>query len=232
MVQQQGIVKGDVLQKIGSAGFIIGAILLVIFNVLLPRADDPSITQEVLQKLGGQEVLTEVCALLLAIGAWAVMLGAAGVYRSISTGAGAAWTRLGFYGIVVGTAMWAVNFALTMATAGAAANWLAAPAAGQVTAYSVAASLYAGSQAVETMSIIVYWLALAFLGIGMAVSTVYPRWLGWIGIVLGIGTMAAVGIVAAFTGLSSTLQLTFMVLSLLSMLWALVTGIWVARKAW
>lgn len=231
-MQQQGIVKGDVLQKLGSAGFIIGAIVLVIFNVLLPRADDPSITQQVLQKFGEKETLTEVCALLLAIGAWAVMLGAAGVYRSISTGAGAAWTRLGFYGIVVGTAMWAINFALTMATAGAAANMLTAPAAGYTTAYSVAASLHGASASVEIMSIIVYWLALAFLGIGMAVSAVYPRWLGWIGIVLGIVTMAVVGIVAAFTGLSSTLQLTFMVLSLLSMLWALVTGIWVARKAW
>jgi hypothetical protein len=231
MAQQQGIVKGDVLQKIGSAGFIIGAILLVIFNLLLPRAADPSSTQEVLRKFGEQEVLTQICALLLAIGAWAVMIGSAGVYRSISTG-GAAWARLGFYGIVVGTAMWAVNFALTMATAGAAANWLAAPAAGQATAYSVAASLYAASAAVETMSIIVYWLALVVLGIGMVFSAVYPRWIGWVGIVLGIATVAAVGVVAAFAGPSSTLELTFMVLSLLSMLWALVVGIWVARKAW
>jgi hypothetical protein len=231
MAQQQGIVKGDVLQRVGSAGFIIGAILLVIFNVLLPRAADPSSTQAVLQKWGGQEVLTQICALLLAVGIWAVMLGVAGVYRSISAG-GAAWARLGFYGIVVGTAMWAVNFALTMAAAGAAANWLAAPAAGQATAYSVAASLYAASAAVETMSIIVFWLALVFLGIGMVLSTVYPRWMGWVGIVLGIATVAAVGIIEAFAGPSSTLELTFMVLSLLTTLWALVIGIWVARKAW
>jgi steroid 5-alpha reductase family enzyme len=128
--------------------------------------------------------------------------------------------------------MWAVNFALTMAAAGAAANWLAAPAAGQATAYSVAASLYAASAAVETMSIIVFWLALVFLGIGMVLSTVYPRWMGWVGIVLGIATVAAVGIIEAFAGPSSTLELTFMVLSLLTTLWALVIGIWVARKAW
>jgi len=232
MVQQQGIVKGDVLQKIGSAGFIIGAILLVIFNLLLPRADDPSITQQVLQKLGGQEVLTQLCVLLTAVGLWVVMAGVAGVYRSISTGAGAAWTRLGFYGILVGTALFTISCALGMAEAGAAANWLAAPAIGQATAYSVAASLHAGALSVQTMSFIEYWLALAILGIGMVLSAVYPRWMGWVGIVLGIGTMAAVGIVMAFAGPGSATQVVSMVLSLLTCLYALVVGIWVARKAW
>jgi len=232
MVQQQGIVKGDVLQRITGIGLILGAILLVIFSVLGPRVSDPSKTQEVLQKLGDHEVLAQVCALLLAVGFWAVMVGAAGIYRSISAGAGAAWARLGFYGILVGAAMWSITYALNMATAGAAANWLAAPAAGQATAYSVAASLYAGALSVETMSIIETWLALVFLGIGMALSAVYPRWMGWVGIVLGIVTVAAVGIIMAFAGPGSTIQVTFLVLSLLTTLLVLVVGIWVARKAW
>jgi len=231
MVQQQGIVKGDVLQRIGSVGLIVGSVLVVIFNLLFPRVTDPSNTQAVLRKWGEGEVLTQVCALLLAIGIWTKMLGYAGVYRSISA-RGAAWARLGFYGIVVATGMWAITFALSMATAGAAANWLAAPAAGQATAYSVAASVFAAGESVETMSIIVYWLALVFMGIGMLLSAVYPRWMGWAGIVLGVVTMVAVGIVAAFAGISSTLELTFAILALLSCLWALVVGIWIARKAW
>jgi len=231
MVQQQGIVKGDALQKLGSIGFIVGAILLVVFNILFPRAADPSNMQEALKNWGEQEVLTQVCALLIAVGVWAVMIGTAGVYRSISAG-GAAWARLGFYGIVVGTSIWTVNMALIMATAGAAANWVAAPAAGQATAYSVAAALSAASMAVHTMNIIVFWLALVFLGIGMVLSAVYPRWMGWVGIILGIVTVAVVGIVQAFTGETSALQLIFMVLALLTTLWVLVVGIWVTRRAW
>ncbi|MBI2288235.1 MAG: hypothetical protein HYY41_02030 [Chloroflexi bacterium] len=231
MAQQQGIVKGDALQKLGSAGFIIGAILLVIFNILLPRAADPSNVQEMLKKMGGQEALSQVSALLIAVGTWAVMIGTAGVYRSISAG-GAAWARLGFYGTVVGTAMWTVSLALHMATAGAAANWMTAPAAGQATAYSVAAALSAAGLATFSMTIIVVWLALIFLGIGMVLSTVYPRWLGWVVIVLGIATVVAVGLPQAFAGISSTLNLIFMALSLLTTLWILVIGIWVARKAW
>ena len=77
MVQQQGIVKGDVLQKIASIGLILGAILLVIFNSLEPRVSDPSNTQAVLQKLGENETLTEVCLLLIAVGLWVVMTGVA-----------------------------------------------------------------------------------------------------------------------------------------------------------
>jgi len=232
MAQQQGIVKGDVLQRIGSVGFIVGAILLVIFNALFPRVGDPSNVQEVLKKWGEQEALTQICALLVAVGFWGMMIGIVGIYRSVSTGGAAAWARLGFYGIVVGTTIWTINLALAMATAGAAANWVTASAAGQATAYSVAATLYAATGAVEMMGIIVFWLALAFLGIGMVLSAVYPKWMGWVGIVLGIVMVAVVGIVGAFTGFSSTLDIIFMVLALLSTLWALVIGIWVARKAW
>ncbi len=231
-MEQQGITKGDVLQRIGSVGFIIGAILLLIFNVLLPRPGDPSNVQEQLTKWGGQEVLVQICALLLAIGIWGLMIGIVGIYRSISTGGGAVWVRLGFYGIVVGTTVWTINFALVMAMANTAASWIAAPAAGKAAAYGIAAAVAAVGGTMHTMSIIVYWLALVFVGIGMVLSSVYPRWMGWVLLVLGIATMATGGIVQVFTGPTSTLQILFAVLSVLTTIWALVVGIWVARKAW
>jgi len=137
MVQQQGIVKGDVLQRIASIGLILGAILMVIPSLLHPRISDPSNTQEVLQQLGSKELLVQIYCVLVAVGFWAVMVGVAGVYRSITTGAGAAWARLGFYGILVGTAVFTVAAALGLARAGAAANWVAAPAAGKATAYNI-----------------------------------------------------------------------------------------------
>ncbi len=34
-MQQQGIVKGDVLQRLGSLSFIIGSALLIVFSALL-----------------------------------------------------------------------------------------------------------------------------------------------------------------------------------------------------
>ncbi len=232
MVQQQGIIKGDVLQKISSAGFIIGAILLVIFNILLPRASDPSNTQEVLTKWGGQQGLVQTSALFMAVGIWGLMIGIVGIYRSISTGGAASWVRLGFYGVVVGTTVWTITFALVMATADTAAAWVMAPTAGKAAAYGVAAAVQAVNQTMHTMSIIVYWLALVFLGIGMILSSVYPRWMGWVVLVLGIITAVTAGVIPVFAGPGSATMIIFAVLSVLTTVWALVIGIWVARRAW
>jgi hypothetical protein len=74
------------------------------------------------------------------------------------------------------------------------------------------------------------WLAVAFLGTGMARSAVYPRWLGWLGLILGIiGVL--VGIVMAYIG-REAIFMPFTVLAFATILWFLVVGIWVARRAW
>jgi hypothetical protein len=230
MTHQQGIVKGDVLQRIGSAGFIIGAVLIVTGNILLPRAVDARSVREMVTAMGEQQFLTRLSALLITIGIWAVMIGAAGVYRSLAAGGGA-WARLGFYFVVVGTALWTVNLALDMASANAVAGWLAASGSGKEAAYYVVAALSAFGLGIFSMNIIIYWLAFAFLGIGMVGSAVYPRWLGWVGVILGM-TLAPIGFIQIVTGRLNILNLIFMVFSLLAALWILAVGIWVARKAW
>jgi len=227
---QHGIVRGDALQRIGSAGYIVGALLIVIGGLLLPRATNPSNLQEMLKPLGEQEVLTQVCVLLITSGYWAVMMGAAGVYRSITAG-GAAWARLGFYLIIVGTAVWTLILSLDVSQARAVATWLAAPTEGKEAAYSVVATLAAIGRGIYATSIMVYWLALVFLGIGMVRSAVYPRWLGWVGLTLGI-TGVSLGIIQTFSGRFSTLTLVYVVLSFVTTLWFLAVGIWVARTAW
>jgi Domain of unknown function (DUF4386) len=227
---QHGIVQGDALQRIGSAGYIVGALLIVIGGLLLPGAANPSNLQEMLKPLGEQEVLTQVCVLLIISGYWAVMMGAAGVYRSI-TADGAAWARLGFYFIIVGTALWTLILSLDISQASAVATWLAASTEGKEAAYSVVATLAAVGRGIYAMSIMAYWLALLFLGIGMVRSAVYPRWLGWVGLIVGI-TGATLGVIQTFSERSSTLTLVYVVLSFVTTLWFLTVGIWVARTAW
>jgi hypothetical protein len=231
MSQQQVNFKGDALQKISSTAFIIGAVLLIVFNLLSPRPDDPTSVQSVLTTMSDQKVFTHLSQLLLAFGIWLVMIGSAGVYHSITEN-GAAWARLGFNGVVVGTALWSVTFGLGSATVNSAAEWVAASTAEKADALNIAASVSAATSAIETMSIIMLWLALILLGIGMARSMIYPGWLGWVAAILGVAMVAAVGIPKFFAGNTSTLILLFGGLALLTTLWLLVTGIWVARKAW
>jgi hypothetical protein len=137
---------------------------------------------------------------------------------------------MGFYVIVVGTVLWEVGYSLDVAVAAAAANWLAAPAASKEATYSVVATLSAISRGTFPMTVVISWLAFVLLSIGMVHSAVYPRSLGWFGLILGIAGLS-LGIIETFIGRESTINL-FMMLFALIMLWSLVVGIWVARKAW
>jgi hypothetical protein len=228
-VQELGIVKGDELQKISSAGFIIGAILIVIGSIWPVLADISSLQESQQKKFGEQPALLQADALLITFGYWAVMMGTAGVYRSI-TARGAAWARLGFYFLVMGTALWTVGYSLDVSYPAALVNWQAAAAADKESAYSVITAIRGFGRGLFPMEVIAYWLALALLGIGMVRSAVYRRWLGWVGLMLGIAGVL-LGISQTFTGRESSFLL-FVLLMSLTTLWFLTIGIWVARKAW
>ncbi|MBI2872046.1 MAG: hypothetical protein HYY00_02515 [Chloroflexi bacterium] len=232
---QQGIVKGDVLQRLAGLSFIAGAILLIVFNAIFPRASDPADVGQLVQKIadtrGG---FWEVDHLLLAVGIWAFMIGATGVYRSISTGGAAVWARLGFYGVIVGTTLFTVLFALEgFGLPQVVELWEKAAGADKAALFQVASSLAWMNAGLFSMTIIVYWLALLFLGVGMALSTVYPKWLGWGIIVLAAAIIIVVGLPQAFAGPSQLVTNTlFPILSILATVWGLALGVWTIRKAW
>lgn len=226
-MQQQGISRGDVLQRLASLFFIVGSVSLIVFNALFPRVEDPASAAQFVKKVaetrGGQ---WEMINLGLAVGIWGLMIGFAGVYRAISTGGAAAWARLGYYGFIVGTTLWTAGLALEGFGLGLVTKDMSA--ATTATA-AVLASLLMG---LLSMQIIVLWLALLFIGIGMALSTVFPGWAGWVLIILGALT-ASTGVLQGFTGPTQlTLNVLFPILAGLSTVYSLVLGIWIWRRAW
>jgi hypothetical protein len=230
MTQGQGIVKGDAQQKLGSAGFIVGVLLWLLGSLLITGIlANANSMQDELKAIGELVVSAQAGELILTLNIIAVVIGMAGVYRSVTT-TGVAWVRAGFYLFLVGSVFWALGYAIDVAVASAMANWLAAPAANKEAAYSVVAALTSISRGTFPMTVLIYWLALVPLGIGMIRSFVYPRWLGWPSLMLGVAGFA-LGIVQTFNGRESTFNL-FMILYPLTMLWFLVLGIWIARKAW
>jgi hypothetical protein len=231
MTQGQSIVKGDTLQRISSAGFVLGAILIAASGLLMPHANAPtSDLQQMLKPLGEHEFLTQLSSLLIAIGFWAVMLGATGVYRSINTG-GSAWAQMGFNFILIGTVLWTISLSGDVATASNVSNWLATPSDSQETMWIAIAALSVSGRGLLALTWIIYWLGIAFLGMAMIQSDVYPRWLGWAALIVSI-PVTALGAIQIFVPRSITLTLIFSMLMLLTTLWNLATGIWVARRAW
>jgi len=229
---QQEFAKGDVLQRIGGLSLITGSIVLVVFNVLLPRADDPSVKAQAIQNIADHIGFWEVGNLLLTAGIWAILFGVVAVQRSISTGGAAAWARLGLYGFVVGTTLWTVVFAVNgLGLPAILENWEKATGTDKAILFQVATSLSHLVEAFFGLTVIVYWLSLTLLGIGLTVSKIYPKWLGWGLISLGATTFV-VGILVALIGINSAFQILFAILSLLTTLWVLSLGVWITRKAW
>jgi len=228
---QHSIVKGDALQRISSAGFIVGAILIAVSGLLMPHANTPtSDLQQMLKPLGEHEFLTQLSSLLMAIGFWAVLLGATGVYRSINAG-GSAWARLGFNFILMGTVLWTISLSGDVATASNVSNWLAAPADSKEAAWNAIAALSTSGRGLLALTWMINWLGLALLGMAMIQSDVYPRWLGWAALIMSI-PVTTLGAIQVFAPRSITLTLIFSMLMMLTILWNLITGIWVTRRAW
>jgi hypothetical protein len=231
---QQNIMRGDTLQRMSSAGFILGAILVAVGGLMMPHANAPtSDLREMLTPMGEYQYRTIVASLFGMIGFWMALIGMAGIHRSITASKtkGAVWARLGFYFTLMGTVLWTVSWAMDVNTASAVANWLSAPSDGKEAAWNIVATLSAFGRGILPTTWIVYWLALALLNIAMLQSDVYPRWLGWVGLVASIPTII-LGVVQVFMPRSITLTLIFSMLMMLTTLWYLATGIWAARSAW
>ncbi|MBI2935304.1 MAG: hypothetical protein HYY31_00605 [Chloroflexi bacterium] len=233
---QQAIAKGDILQRVAGPSFIVGAIVSAVFNILHPRSSEATLDNilPLLQSVADAGVtFWKVDYLLLAVGIWALMIGWVGVYRSITGGPGAVWARLGFYGVIVGTALWTVLFSLEMGFGLVVEQWATSAEPAKSTWFVAAAALTRVDFLLFSMAIVVNWLAYTFLGVGMALSAPYPKWTGWSLIVLGIASVAVVGVPQVFIGLSQALtNVLFPILSILTLLWALVVGAWITRKAW
>lgn len=230
----QAILKGDVLQRMASLGLIVSAVLLISVNAMFPRPADPTHTKGWLDAWAAAgSPFFQVLSLLLALGVWSVVIGAAGIYRSHTAGGAAAWTRLGFYGLLVGAALWTLAAANQIGISWALKDWAQSVEPAKGTLFLSISTHMQVTNAVFTMTVIAFWLALAFLGIGMILGGVYPAWSAWAITILGILTVGAVGIPQVVGGLSAPVtNVFFPVLAGLSSVWALVVGIWLFRRAW
>lgn len=231
MSSEPSIFKRNAYHKLGSVGFITGAVLVLIGSLLVPRAGDLGNVIDLQRAYGEQPVLLQASALVITLGFWAVIAGTSGIRHSIQAD-GAAWSQLGFAFHVLGVAVWTVGMSLDISYPAAIVNWLGAPPESKDIAYSVVTTLspLGFGRGLFPLNLMINWLSFAFLSIGMLLSAVYPRWLAWSGLILG-NAGALLGIAMTFTGREALIGV-FVGLMALTLLWWLTLGIWIARKAW
>ena len=228
------------LLRIGAVSLIAGVVLFFIFFALLQvdaPLSDPGDTEVILQSIvdssiwaGFHDVV--MAAFLLFVG------GLLALYRSIRGEPGAALARLGFAAALVGAAILSVSEGIFGGGAmkGLADAWAAA--ADKAVPFAVAEAMVLVSFDIFSWGIVVFYgvafilfgLAFILFGLAIALTDLYPKWLGWVAVVGGIGN-ALMGIVLFYHGWSEVTNAAWTPFVLVVTLWLLVMGVLMWRKA-
>lgn len=216
------------LIRIGSVSAIVGAALGMVANILHPRSPNIEVTQAQIETVAASDIwLTDHLALL--VSSVLVLGGLIALRRSITGQPGAAWAEFGFAGALVSTAVLVVLFGLDGIASKVVHNaYAAAPSAGALAIAEMMEEIDIGL--FSTFIIVYFGVTLLLYGLGVALSDDFPRWLGWVAIVLASASLIT-GLVQAYTGLSVLVtNMVFASLASFLSLWLLIMGVLMWRR--
>jgi Domain of unknown function (DUF4386) len=219
------------LFRIGSLCAIAGSVAAAVGNVLHPVTprDDP---------VGVAQVIAEsdewtLIHVVIVLGVILMFMGLVAIGHSFGGGVGEALARLGIYSAAIGTTMGLATVILDGVGAKQLADqWAAAPESTKAAALSLVSMNETLNFALAGLFNLSFaGIPFILFGLAVALTGVYPRWLGWIAALAGVGSVAA-GLVQAFTGepTVASLVLTIIGPTIIS-LWVLVMGVLMARQA-
>ena len=199
------------LAKVGSAAAILGSLCAAIGNILHPITprDDPL---GVAQVIADSDTWTAI-HLVIIVGTLLMLGGLIGLRYTIERGLPGALVRLGVYAATVGTTIGLITVALDGVVAKQLANaWARAPAVEQPLALALVSTnetLNFGLAGLfnSTFAGVPYIL----FGLAIALGDTYPRWLGWLAVAAGLGSLGA-GLIQAFTGRPTTASLVLTII--------------------
>ncbi|HEX2221869.1 MAG TPA: hypothetical protein VHK06_05040, partial [Candidatus Limnocylindria bacterium] len=220
------------LMAIGAAGAILGAVLAAVGNLLhpvTPRDDDFGVAQVISQS----DAWTAI-HLVIIVGVLGMLAGVIGLRHALpTTGFVGAMTRYGVAAGVIGSVLGVVTVILDgVAAKQLADTWAAAPSPERATALRIVAANETMNFALAGMFNATF-AGLPFIAFGLAValSRVFPRWLGWIAVAAGFGSVLA-GLIQAQTGRPTVASLVLTIIGpTVIALWMLVVGVLMARRS-
>ena len=217
--------------RIGSISAIIGAVIFMAANMLHARSSDIEITAEQVKAVAGSDIWI-TGHLLFVLGTLLMVGGLVALHRSITSEPGASWARFGYLAALASSGLAAVIGGIDgIASKVTHDAWAAAAGADKATALMISEVLEEVDIGLFSIYIIVFFgMTFILYGLAVALSAVYPKWLGWVAVALGIASFT-VGTVQAYVGLS-VLGTNFLFAGFASLLtiWVLVMGILMWRK--
>lgn len=231
---QRATMSERLLLKVGAVSAVLGAIVALIGNILHPRTPASGLGDpEAFLRLVAGSPIWVTAHVGLILGSLLFLGGLVALAHTLSAEGDSGLARLGLAGALVGSAMNFIVLALDgIAMKDTAESWTNASGAEKDVALHAGAILYHLDFALFDIWVVIFF-GMTFILYGLAAlgSNAYPRWLGWVAVVGGLGA-SLVGLVQAFVGTS---QITFLILfpacaALLS-IWLLVMGVLMWRRA-
>lgn len=220
------------LMRIGAVSAVLGAVLAGVGNLLHPIT--PRNDQEGVARVIADSQHWTLVHVVIIVGVMLMLAGLLGIRHSmIGRGSTDALTRLGMYAATIGTTIGLILVILDgVAAKQLADQWAAAPES----AATIALGLVSANETINFALGGLFNLSFAALpfilfGLAVARSTIYPRWLGWVGFGAGVGSVAA-GLVQAFTGTPTTTSLILTIIGpTVITLWLVVMGTLLWRRS-
>jgi len=224
------IMQDKTLLRIGAVLLITGVILTFVGGALHPLVSDPGDTEAIIQSIVDSPSWAGLHVVILA-GGFLMIVSMMALYRSFLEGLGATLAKLGFAAAIVGGGLYLVSIAIEGSGALKVLADAWASAADKAVPFAVAEAVYLVGMDIFSAGWIVFGgVAPILFGFAIALSDFYPKWLGWVAVVAGVGN-ALIAIVLFSQGWSQATDMIFTGFGLLLNLWQLVMGVFMWRKA-
>ena len=218
------------LARLGAVAALVGAVLLFVSTLLHPHTSDPNDPPAAFA-----EYATDSRWIWSHLGQFVgfAVLGMAlvALAATLEPGRAAAWARIGLAGtaasIAVAAALQAVD---GVALKVMVDRWAAATGDARGLAYEAAFAVRQIEIGLATLLSLLFGFTLTVFALAFLRSTRYPTWLGGIGLLGGLGTVAA-GAAQASTGFSALAMTLSMLTSSVLLIWTILAGILMWRLA-
>jgi Domain of unknown function (DUF4386) len=217
--------------RIGGWAAIVGAILGGVGNLVHPVTpeDDPV---GVAQVIADSDMWTPI-HLAIVLGIFLMLGGLIAIYQTIRGGLAGALARFGLFAAVAGVTIGLILVILDgVAARQLAQEWASAAPADSATALGLVHVNETINFALASLFNFVFAAATFILfGLAVAVSDVYPRWLGWVAVIAGLASIGA-GSIQALVGEPTTASRVLTIFGpTVITLWLLVMGILLLRRS-
>ena len=223
------------LDAIAKWSLIIGPILVVVFNFLLPTNGiepiNPEDSDAYIKALGDDAGIVQIYAVAILLGIILYTRAIIGLWRIAPEGQSRYRMTIGVLGAVSALALWAIVLGITLAETSIAEKIGDAVAAGAVdqatSATIIAKALHAALFGVYQTATYVAYIALIPLGGGLALSGILRKEWGWVVALIGAATVILTSIFPVKT------EEGVMLFGIMAVIWGVVflaMGIQIARQ--